>query len=118
MMNDLSYLEPTVRLRSGLIAFKIIVRIHFNYEFEVPEIDAFYRTYGVTADTPSNALRIIEEELEKELCEESVVEFTISPVEPCDIDLEIVDDCVLQEQGIHFVSGRIYFNREEEDEDV
>ena len=106
-------------LESGLYHFRVIVEtIVGDPDSNKNHLSgAYYRTYGITAASAVAAVQIIESELEKAMTQDVVREITVASLHPDEIPEDTVDMASIQEPGVHFVSGRIYFDPAEENQD-
>ncbi len=104
-------------LDSGFYHFRVIVEVIIS-DIDTGESHperAYYTTFGVTAASAAAAVETIEAELDGAMIHDIVSELTITTLHPDEIPKDVVDISSLQEPGIHFVSGRIYFDPDQED---
>lgn len=95
---------------SGLFHYRITVEIDASEIKRNHARPAFFQTFGITASNASQAVDILERKLSEGLMGEYVIEITITPLHPHDIPEEVYRENPVHEIGIHFVSGRIYFD--------
>ena len=106
--------------------FRVVVDIYLEESFKVQRVDgesdatadAYYQTYGVTANCYSEAAAYVEEALKESISTMSdssglLAEMTITPVIADGLEKDIVLKQSPNVPGIHFVSGRILYSTED-----